>query len=132
MNDNLAHARGWLRKADSDLAAARRLLAGRGPFDAVCFHAQQSAEKDLKALLAFAERPIPHTHNVEELLGWCLELQPTSGLSGLDVVELTPYAVQMRYDFEFWPDQATAVGAVALAERVRQAVRDMLPSAALP
>ena len=45
MNDKVSHSRQWLAKAESDLTAARRLLDVGGPFDAVCFHAQQAAER---------------------------------------------------------------------------------------
>jgi len=45
MNDEGSHARAWLAKAESDRLAARRLLAAGGPFDAVCFHAQQAAKR---------------------------------------------------------------------------------------
>jgi HEPN domain-containing protein len=43
----------WIQKAEGDLATAHReLRARKAPnFDAACFHAQQSAEKYLKALL---------------------------------------------------------------------------------
>ena len=41
---------GWLRKADSDLATASRVVAGEGPYDTACYHAQQAIEKSLKAL----------------------------------------------------------------------------------
>ena len=50
MNDSASHARAWLAKAASDLAAAERLLAAAGPYDAVCFHAQQACEKALKGV----------------------------------------------------------------------------------
>ena len=53
---------GWLAKADSDLEAGRRLLVG-GPYDVVCFHAQQVIEKLLKALLAFYNQPPPRTRS---------------------------------------------------------------------
>ena len=45
MNDSASHARGWIAKAASDLAAAKRLAEGEGPYDAACFHAQQAAER---------------------------------------------------------------------------------------
>lgn len=95
--------------------------SGCGPFDAVCFHAQQAAEKALKAWLAVADAPIPRTHNLEDLHAQCLAL-PTSaipsGLEALDLSELTPFAVEARYDFEFWPDRVEADAAVVMAERV--------------
>ncbi len=48
-----AVAVGWVLRARNDLKAAEYLLtlADGCPFDAVCFHAQQCAEKYLKALL---------------------------------------------------------------------------------
>jgi len=53
MSDPTDLARGWLRKADSDLATASHVVAGDGPYDTACYHAQQAMEKSLKALLAY-------------------------------------------------------------------------------
>jgi HEPN domain-containing protein len=39
------------------------MLGGEGPFDTVCFHAQQAIEKALKAMLAYNTRPIPRSHS---------------------------------------------------------------------
>lgn len=66
-----------------------------------CFHAQQVAEKYLKGLLAFMEQPIPRTHNLEELQQLCVSLGPALAFTDVDLAELTPYAVQLRDDFEF-------------------------------
>ena len=43
--------RQWLTKAENDLGVARHLAAESGYFTAVAFHAQQAAEKYLKAFL---------------------------------------------------------------------------------
>lgn len=45
--------RAWIKKAEGDLKTAEHALTlkERCPFDTVCFHAQQCAEKYLKALL---------------------------------------------------------------------------------
>ena len=99
MNDKQSHARMWLAKAESDQLAARRLLKEEGPFDAVCFHAQQACEKALKAVLAWAEADIPRTHNIEELQARCVTLLPkptASVLQSLGLSDLTPYAVDRR------------------------------------
>jgi HEPN domain-containing protein len=125
MHDKTSHARQWLAKADSDLMASRRLLDGGGPYDAVCFHAQQAAEKALKAWLAVADAPIPRTHNLEDLQAQCLALPPmeiASGLEALDLSDLTSFAVEARYDIEFWPERVEAETAVAIAARVCAAV----------
>ena len=132
MHDRFDHARGWFLKADSDLHTAQRMLTGEGPYDTACFHAQQVAEKYLKGLLAFMEQPIPRTHNLEELQQLCIPLVPALQLTGVDLVELTPYAVQLRYDFEFWPDRETTEQALHIAERVRAAVLTAVPQEAHP
>lgn len=54
-------AKGWVAKGDSDRATARLVLGGPGPYDTACFHAQQAAEKYLKAVVALAGLPIPRT-----------------------------------------------------------------------
>lgn len=42
----------WLAKADEDLAVAEHLLADESPYlAAIAFHAQQAAEKYIKAFL---------------------------------------------------------------------------------
>jgi len=61
MNNQADLAKGWLRKADSDLATARLVLSGPGPYDTACFHAQQAIEKSLKAVLAYHLKPIART-----------------------------------------------------------------------
>jgi HEPN domain-containing protein len=125
MNDRASHARRWLAKAESDLTAAQRLLEGGGPYDAVCFHAQQAAEKALKALLAVADAPIPRTHNLEDLLAECLAFfrgRTASDLEACDLTSLTAFAVESRYDIEFWPERDEAEAAVTLAARVCAAV----------
>ena len=53
-------------------------------------------------------------------------------LTGLDLTQLTPYAVQLRYDPEFWLDQSTATEAIKMAEQVRAAVLAVLPQAVHP
>ena len=52
MNDKKHElAKAWLKKGRNDLITARqKLLLPDGPTDTVCFHAQQAAEKALKAL----------------------------------------------------------------------------------
>lgn len=101
MHDHASHASGWFRKADSDLASARKLLLSEGPYDSVCFHAQQAAEKYLKGFLAFKEQPIPHIHDLNDLERACATAEPRLVLSALALAELTPYAVELRYDLSF-------------------------------
>lgn len=133
MHDRLDHVRGWLRKGDSDLKAARLLVSSDGPYDTACYHAQQAVEKYLKALLAYgSDDPIPRTHNLEDLYHLCRNALPSWEAPGTEVAELTPFAVESRYDFEFWPDRHEAEEAVLLAERIRATALSAVPVGAIP
>jgi HEPN domain-containing protein len=132
MRNKVDHARGWFRKGESDLATVRSILAAYGPYDTACFHAQQAIEKYLKGVLAFAEQPIPRTHNLEELAQFCSGALPGSIPPDVDLAEITPYAVDLRYDFEFWPDRETAEKALAIAERLREVILAGVPKEAQP
>lgn len=132
MRDASDLTRGWVRKGDSDLAVARLLLASNGPFDAACFHCQQAAEKYLKSLLVLANAPLRLTHDLVELREACRSLPDPPDLSGIDLAALNPFAVEGRYDLEFWPAPDAAGAALAIAERVRTAILAKLPPAAQP
>jgi len=131
MPDKSELARGWFLKADSDLNTAQHMVESDGPYDTACFHAQQAAEKYLKGLLALQGAPFPRTHNLEELqhLGEALPAWP---LAGLDLTQLSSYGVEVRYDFEFWPDRQTAQEAIGLALEVRRLVLSAVPPAGQP
>ena len=84
MKDKFALTRGWIAKAQSDLSSAQKLVISDGPYDTACFHAQQTIEKLLKAVLAFHSKPIPKTHDFEELQHICLEFVTIPSLGELD------------------------------------------------
>jgi HEPN domain-containing protein len=108
----------WMRFARSDLAIAR---GGPDPeilLEGLCFHAQQAAEKAIKAVLIQFGIPAPRTHSIEHLVG----LLPAS-IERVPVLTqaagLTQYAVEFRYpsDEESVTDEEHAE-AVHIAERV--------------
>jgi len=126
MKDKAELVKGWLRKAQSDITAMDASL-NAGALDAACFHAQQSAEKYLKAFLIQAGVDSPFTHNLAKLAELCAGVD-ASFRSLISVVEsLTPYAVEMRYDSEFWPDEEVARDARSRALAVRDFVLRRLP-----
>jgi HEPN domain-containing protein len=118
--------KGWLLKAFSDQTAIRASLQA-GAFDAACFHAQQAAEKALKAFLMNAGSTFPFTHNLSKLVQACTEKD--AAFAGLaDTVEpLTPYAVELRYDADFWPERLEAEQAASRADSVVRFVLSKLP-----
>ena len=128
----LAVARSWIQKAANDLVAAAHLLklGARAPTDVVCFHAQQVAEKHLKALLAFRGLDFPKTHDLDALARR-LPNGLRSRLRAIDLAELTRHATVTRYPGAESVSLAAAKRALAAARRVRATVRDNLPKAAM-
>ncbi|HTA71100.1 MAG TPA: HEPN domain-containing protein [Bryobacteraceae bacterium] len=112
---------GWLRKAASDLLAMRA-SAQAGALDAACFHAQRAAEKYLKAYLTDRGREIIHTHNLFKLVNAYAEIDPTFGQLMDEAALLTPFAVEARYDTEFWPTMAVMEEAELAVNRVASLV----------
>jgi len=120
-------ARGLVRKAESDLQNVRLCLSSGMALDTACFHAQQAAEKYMKAYLICRGVDFPFIHNVEKLVEEAAKIDPEfADLTALGS-ELTPYAVDLRYDEEFWPDSVTAAGANEAALRFREFIRARLP-----
>ncbi len=93
------HAELLLRKAGQDeYLLDRKLDDPAAPTEAFGFHAQQAAEKMLKAALALHEIAYPHTHRLADLL----DALRTAGVAippGFERLrDLTPFAVELRYD----------------------------------
>jgi HEPN domain-containing protein len=106
MKEKADLVRGWLRKAASDLVAMRA-SAKAGSLDTACFHAQQAAEKYLKSYLVDRDQTIPHTHNLYKLLSHCAQTDAAFNQLSDAADLLTPFAVEVRYDTEFWPNRPT-------------------------
>jgi HEPN domain-containing protein len=101
------------------------------PYDTVCFHAQQCAEKYIKALLINLGIDFPKTHDISSLT----KLLPEPFLLGVSVQDqdqLTEYATVSRYPEEVNTLTSKDAGwAMAIAHQIRDAVRVRLPKNAL-
>ena len=130
----LADTRAWMDKARLDLGAGDADLSPDPPFcgDAM-FHAQQAAEKALKAFLAWHENPFRKTHDLRELFGACCGADPSLVSLGERAEGLTPYAWVFRYpgDSEE-PTREEAENALGLAREVYAAILTRLPDDARP
>ena len=123
MNEDTA--RKWILKAESDLKIAKDELTMENPAtDAICFHAQQCAEKYLKAYLVYNNKEIRKTHDIAELIKMCSEIDSEfNKLNREDIVALTDYAVEIRYIDDFYfPSIEEAKFAIELAEEVKNFV----------
>jgi HEPN domain-containing protein len=118
----------WLAYADEDLRLARYgfSMPERPPYRLIAYHAQQCAEKHLKAYLVFHAVDFPFSHNLRRLLELCAT-QANWAEQLRDADELTPYAITARYPGEDEEvSEVEARRAVEIALRVRQTVRQSL------
>jgi HEPN domain-containing protein len=120
--------RQWLAKAEQDMKVSDALVAAEPPFlYPACFHAQQAAEKYLKALLTWHQIEFPKTHAIEQLLDLVKQADAETASSLRDAVALTPYGVDIRYPGDQpEPSLEEARDAVEVARRVRDAVTNRL------
>lgn len=114
--ERLAEVGRWLRFAREDLATAELIVEHDRPARQACFHAQQAAEKSIKAALIFLQTEFPYRHDLDFLRtllpdGWLLKENPQ------DLAELTAWAVRARYPGS--SREATEEGAKTAVEQAR-------------
>jgi HEPN domain-containing protein len=121
-NDPLA----WVAHAEEDFTLARAALKRKQPLAfGACFHAQQCAEKYIKALLISKGADFPKTHDLLMLSNLCssngilLEIDPKH------LNTLTDYAFRTRYPGND-PTAEDAKEAIELAKMVRSLARRFL------
>ena len=121
--------RQWLAKARSDLEMARLVAAGHKTLlFGAGFHAQQAAEKYLKAVLVWRQVEFSKTHDMSELLALVEGVEHGLPPELSEVSTLTMYAVEQRYPGDRPdPTSAQVAAAISVAEGVRAAVLVRLP-----
>jgi len=114
----------WLARAEQDLRASRVILdAALEDFENVGFHAQQAAEKFLKALLVRHQVEVPKTHNIAHLRGLVAQVDGTLADRLGPADALTPFGVEYRYPGDLPPvSREQGMSAIRLAEQVRDGV----------
>ena len=120
---------GWLRKAAGDLQAAERLLGlQQDDHFTSAFHAQQAAEKFLKAFLVRHQIPFPKTHDIQDLLKLAARVDATLERELSSAAMVTPFGVEFRYPGDETADRDTAQQALDEANRVQAGVLSRLKS----
>jgi HEPN domain-containing protein len=94
-------------------------------YDAAAYHAQQSAEKYLKARLQEAGLPVPHTHSLPHLVDLLRPVEPLWAILRPALAQLTRWAIEVRYP-GCTLEKAGAKEAIQLAREVRSRVRAAL------
>jgi HEPN domain-containing protein len=122
----LSELRSWIAYAEEDYKAAKTLLGLKKPLlGAGCFHAQQCAEKYLKALLILRNFDFPKTHDLPTLNTLCNQNGILTGFDLHQLADLTKYAVQARYPGS-QPSPEESKDAIEIARVIRRFARSFL------
>ncbi|MBI5637235.1 MAG: HEPN domain-containing protein [Nitrospinae bacterium] len=88
----------WFIKSEHDIKMAYAALLMADPLtDMACFHAQQCAEKSLKAFLVFHDRQVEKTHDLGKLVDACGKLDGSFLVMLPDLRGMSAYAITERY-----------------------------------
>ncbi len=117
----------WVAKAEDDYAVMEResQVVVHPSFDAICFHAQQCAEKYLKARLCEADAAFGKTHDLVALLEQILAQESGWEEYREDLAYLSDFAVSFRYPGES-ADRDSALEAQNRCRSFRRTARQAL------
>jgi HEPN domain-containing protein len=120
-------AEAWRAIADEELQSAEYLLEKK-LFRMVCYHAQQSVEKNLKALLAGREIDIPRTHNILDLNAVLRQFSVNIDIADEDAVFLNSiyrsrYPAGLGLMPEGEPSAEDAAKAIHIAKRAAASIK---------
>ncbi|MBI4802029.1 MAG: HEPN domain-containing protein [Elusimicrobia bacterium] len=108
------YAEEWIRKARADKLAAERALKdakrNKDQTEIACFHAQQCAEKYIKAVLSMLGLPVPRIHDLLALAGILKKKGFPCAKLEKSFRTLNHFAVEIRY-----PGFSAAVSEAAAA-----------------
>ncbi len=116
----------WVDRAEEDYALARSALRRKRPLTyGVCFHAQQCAEKYLKALLVARGCEFSKVHDLLVLVEECAQAGILLPMPEDPLSILSSYAVRVRYPGDSpTPDEARE--ALKTARMVRRFAKSLL------
>jgi len=122
------YIRKWIIKANHDLIIARHERNAPPDeimTDGICFHCQQSVEKNLKAFLSMHDIDFEKIHNLEYLAKLCNKVD--AEFSSLTFGNLTNYGVAIRYPDDFFmPPLEEADVCIKIAEKTEQFILQKL------
>ncbi len=117
----------WVEKAEGDFRVMQRELRSRRDpcFDAICYHAQQCAEKFPKARLTAGGITFAKTHSLTALLDQALSVEPLWEVFRSDLSLLSALGTAVRYPGET-AGKEDARESAARCRRFRDAARSAL------
>ena len=125
--DKFSESSRWIEFAENDYEAVKLLIVSSKPLlEIICFHCQQCAEKYLKAFIVKHNGEIKKTHNLEELCKACTVFDGDFAEIKDLCIDLTDYAVEIRYPYPFEIDSDDMKKAVKDMESIREFIRTKL------
>ena len=114
---DIKHARLMVDMAAADLQAVSHMIDQSQFADSVFgFHCQQAVEKLCKAWLSLVGIEYPRTHDLRTLFHLIESHEPEQLMPFIDLVDLTDYAVQFRYEA---PLDLDSLDRPVLSEQIR-------------
>ncbi|MCL2633281.1 MAG: HEPN domain-containing protein [Oscillospiraceae bacterium] len=114
----------WKRLAEMDLVTAQRIfeLHRPMPHEIICFHSQQAAEKILKCFLVHNSIMPPKTHDLQQLVDMCAEIESTFNTLDKEAELLSEYGVLPRYPTELELEELDSETALKYADKIYEFV----------
>ena len=112
----------WLLMAQQDFLVAEHLLntCQPTPYESICYHCQQCAEKAIKAIIISKGAPggMPKLHDLSFLLNQLKSMIEIDERYYDYADTLTPYGVSARYPNDLFLEERHAVSAVSMANEI--------------
>lgn len=125
--DNSKIYQEWLVFAKSDLDSAKFLInMYPKPLEIICYHCEQSAEKNLKGYLIKHENRIEKTHDLVLLNNKCTRIDNSFDIIEDECIELVPYGVQVRYPYQLDVTEGDMINAIECAEKIEKFIREKI------
>lgn len=125
--DNLISSKEWQKLAEMDLMSAEYLLDMRPvPFEIICYHCQQSAEKYLKGYLVLHGMNPPKTHDLNQLQVLCSSISDNFVEIADQCSDLTAYGIQPRYTTQLVLEERDMQEALVSAKSIRDFIIIMI------
>ncbi len=116
----------WFKMADLDFNSAKFLLNMRPmPFEIICYHCQQCAEKYLKGYMALKGLQPLKIHDLTILNKQCITVDLRFKQIEDECIELTDYGVQIRYPFHIELEEKDVQNAIKNAQKIADFVKNI-------
>lgn len=120
----------WMEMAETDYKVASHLFETYypKPYEIICYHCQQAAEKAIKALILSKETSngLPKVHDLSFLLNQ-LKNQINIEEKYYDYADtLTPYGVSARYPNELFLEEHNAETALKITKEMLEWIKNII------